>query len=139
MLTQLSCSRTFYLSMCSSEYKNPDFVGVCVFMLYVEITHLAGPIWSIVARHHTHLVRQVSEILSPTSKMKWSKLLLRQYLMVLSGGFPFCTSSYCTFLSIQSQKIHGSRINLKVNHSHKQLLVFDYKLCVKPLTVLYMH
>jgi len=53
MLISVSCCRTFYLSMCSSEYKNPDFVGVCVFMLYVEITHLAGPIWSIVARHHT--------------------------------------------------------------------------------------
>ena len=45
--------------MCSSEYKKPDFVIVCVFVLYVEITHLAGPIWSIVARHHT----RVSEIL----------------------------------------------------------------------------
>ena len=31
-------------------------VIVGVFVLYVEITHLAGPIWSIVARHHTGVI-----------------------------------------------------------------------------------
>ena len=52
MLISVSCSRTFYLSTCSSGYKSPDFVIVCWFVLYVKIIHLAGPTWSIVARHH---------------------------------------------------------------------------------------
>ena len=38
MLISVSCSRTFYLSTCSS-----DFVVVCVFVLHVKITYLAGP------------------------------------------------------------------------------------------------
>ena len=43
LFRSVSCFRTFYLSMCSSEYKNPDFVISCVFVLYVEIIDLAGP------------------------------------------------------------------------------------------------
>ena len=37
MPISVSCSRTFYLSMCSSGYKSPDFVIVWVFVLYVEL------------------------------------------------------------------------------------------------------